>query len=74
VPAPLRFLIAYDTDALNAVLEAFTKTVFSWLRKKAKESGVIAEASSAHPGAVTFIQRFGSALNLNTQKYRFLAI
>lgn len=70
VPAPLRFLIAYDTDALNAVLEAFTKTVFSWLRKKKdKEAGTIPASSTAYPGAVTFIQRFGSALNLNTHMH-----
>lgn len=66
VPAPLRYLIAYDHNALNAVLSAFTGTLFSYLRKKAKVYGGRAlEAHGYFPGAITFIQRFGSGLNLN---------
>ena len=66
VPAPLRYLIAYDNEALNFVVRAFTGSLFSYLRKKAKRSGGEAlDAQAYHPGAVTFIQRFGSALNLN---------
>ena len=66
LPAPLRMLVAYDSAALNFTLDTFTKTVFSWLRKKAKHKGIVDVASKAHHGGVTFIQRFGSALNLNT--------
>lgn len=66
VPAPLRHLISFDSKALKLVLDAYSKTVFGWLKKKAKHRGIIEKASKAHPGAVTFIQRFGSALNLNT--------
>lgn len=65
VPAPLRFLMAYDSEVLNVVLNTFLNTVFAWLRKKAKSQGAIDNASQAYPGAVTFVQRFGSALNLN---------
>jgi hypothetical protein len=66
VPAPLRYLIAYDNDALGAVLSAFTGSLFSYLRRKAKLSGGGAfDAQAYYPGSVTFIQRFGSALNLN---------
>ncbi len=66
VPAPLRYLIAYDNEALNFVVRAFTGSLFSYLRKKAKRSGGEAlDAQAYYPGAVTFIQRFGSALNLN---------
>lgn len=66
VPAPLRYLIAYDNEALNFVVTAFTGSLFSYLRKKAKRSGGEAlEGQAYYPGAVTFIQRFGSALNLN---------
>ena len=43
--------------------------MFSWLRKKAKQKRVTNLASKAHPGAVTFIQRFGSALNLNVHMH-----
>jgi len=69
VPAPLRFLIAYDNEALKVVLDAFIKTVSSWLRKKAKEDGAASQRQRAYAGAVTFIQRFGSALNLNTHMH-----
>jgi hypothetical protein len=70
VPAPLRYLIAYDNDALNAVLSAFTGSLFSYLRRKAKKSGGEAlDAQTYYPGAVTFIQRFGSALNLNVHMH-----
>ena len=58
-----------DSEALNVVLAAFTKTVFSWLRKKAKKNGVLEDGSSAHPGGISFIQRFGSSLNLNVQMH-----
>ena len=51
VPAPLRYLIAYDNEALNVVVNAFTGTVFSYLRRKAK-----IPKSELHPGAITFIQ------------------
>jgi hypothetical protein len=70
VPAPLRYLIAYDNDALKAVLSAFTGSLFSYLRKMAKRSGGEAlDAKQYYPGAVTFIQRFGSALNLNVHMH-----
>jgi hypothetical protein len=66
LPAPLRYLVAYDNNALNAVLSAFTGCLFSYLRRKAKKSGgSTLGADDYYPGAVTFIQRFGSALNLN---------
>jgi hypothetical protein len=66
LPAPLRYLVAYDNDALNAVLSIFMGTLFAYLRKRAKRCGGKAlEVQSYHPGSVTFIQRFGSALNLN---------
>ena len=70
VPAPLRYLIAYDNNALNAVLSIFMGVLFSYLRKKGKRYGGKAlEAQEYHPGAVTFLQRFGSALNLNVHMH-----
>jgi len=66
LPAPLRYLVAYDNEALNFVVTTFMSALFSYLRRKAKNSGGVAlEATSYYPGAVTFIQRFGSACNLN---------
>jgi len=66
VPAPLRHLISFDSQALKLVIDAYSSAVFSWLKKKAKQRGILEKVREAHPGAVTFIQRFGSALNLNT--------
>lgn len=42
LPAPLRYLVAYDNDALNAGHTTFTGCLFSYLRRKAKKSGGIA--------------------------------
>jgi hypothetical protein len=66
VPAPLRYLIAYDSTALNVVVSAFSKTVFQWLRRKTNIKASLSSLTKIHPGAITFVQRFGSALNLNT--------
>ena len=40
----------------------FLRAVFAWQRQLAKRRGI---AGRVHPGAVTFIQRFGGQLNLN---------
>jgi hypothetical protein len=66
VPAPLRYLIAYDNHALNKVMSVFMGTLFSHLRSKAKKGGgKILDAKDYFSGSVSVIQRFGSALNLN---------
>ena len=62
LPYPLRYWLAYDAQLVTAVLAIFTKTVFASLIRRAEEFGAV---RSAQCGAVTFIQRFGSALNLN---------
>jgi hypothetical protein len=66
VPAPLRYLMAYDNEALNVVTLAFMGSVFAYLRSKAKKHGGTAlDVKEYFPGSVSFIQRFGSTLNLN---------
>ena len=60
LPIALRFLLATDPDALTRVLGAAYRTVSGYLLKVA---GVT--RSTGDTGAVTLIQRFGSALNLN---------
>lgn len=70
VPSPLRYLLAYDNDALSAVLSAFTGSLFSYLRRKAKKSGgEVLDSEQYYPGAVMFIQRFGSAFSLNVHMH-----
>jgi hypothetical protein len=65
LPSPLRYLTAYDSEACNFVLAAFIRAVSSFLQLKAKTLFSLSSVSKAHPGAITFVQRFGSAMNLN---------
>ena len=59
-PFALRFLLATDPAALTRVLGIVYRTISGHILKKAR----LTRASGA-TGAVTLIQRFGSALNLN---------
>jgi hypothetical protein len=62
LPYPLRYRCAYDAKLTSEVLRAFLRALFAELRRRVRRTwGVRADQC----GAVTFIQRFGSALNLN---------
>jgi len=56
----LRFLLATDPDSLTRVLRTVYRAVSGFLMQKAGLT-----RATGFPGAVTLIQRFGSALNLN---------
>jgi ribosomal protein S27E len=60
LPFALRFLLATDSTALTQVLAIVYRTLSGHILKKAR----LTRASGA-TGAVTLVQRFGSALNLN---------
>jgi hypothetical protein len=60
VPFPLRFLFASQPQVMSDVLGIVYHTIATYLVKKAGLTHKV-----AHTGAVTLIQRFGSALNLN---------
>ncbi|MBK7249884.1 MAG: transposase [Gammaproteobacteria bacterium] len=60
LPHALRFLLATDPEALTLVLGVVYRTISRHLLHKA---GL--KHSSGATGAVTLVQRFGSALNLN---------
>jgi ribosomal protein S27E len=62
VPYALRILMAYDRDWIATVHHVFLSAVFASLRRRAALSSL---GRTAKGGAVTFIQRFGDALNLN---------
>jgi hypothetical protein len=62
LPFALRFRMAYDARLTSKVLRIFLRAVFSSLRRRARREGPIHRPQS---GAVTFVQRFGDALNLN---------
>ncbi len=60
LPLALRFLLATDPEALTRVLGIVYRTISADLLKRAR----LTRATGA-TGAITLIQRFGSALNLN---------
>jgi hypothetical protein len=60
LPHALRFLLASNPDALTRVLGVATRTIARRLIGQAS----LTRATGA-TGAVTLMQRFGSALNLN---------
>jgi hypothetical protein len=60
VPFPLRFLFASQPKIMGNALGIVYRTIATHLTHKADY-----KKSTAHTGAVTLIQRFGSALNLN---------
>ena len=60
-PWGLRFHLARDPGFLSRMLRAFQHSVFAWQRQRGRAAGI----ADGHTGAVTFIQKFGGALNLN---------
>jgi hypothetical protein len=59
-PYPLRLLFASKPEAIGPVLAIVHRVIGGWL---ADQAGI--DRPAAQCGAVTLIQRFGSALNLN---------
>jgi len=62
LPYPLRYRCAYNARLTSQVLRAFLRALFAELRRRARDQCDMARGQC---GAVSFIQRFGSALNLN---------
>jgi hypothetical protein len=62
LPFALRYRLAYDAPLVRGVLAIFVQSVFTSLRRRARKQGATLRG---HGGAVTFVQRFGDALNLN---------
>lgn len=60
LPFPLRFLLATKPELITATLKIISHNIEKAIIKKAGYTQKTAET-----GGVTFIQRFGSALNLN---------
>ncbi len=70
LPFALRYRLAYDSGLVSEVLHIFVRVVFGSLRRRA---GFPASDRKVRCGAVTFIQRFGDALNLNVH-FHMLAL
>jgi hypothetical protein len=60
LPFELRARAAFDAKVLTALVRAFAKALGARHRSWARSLGIEAEF-----GAITFVQRFGSSLNLN---------
>ena len=60
-PYEIRYRLAYDAEWVSKVLAVFLRVVGRWYRRQAQAMG----HDRALWGSVTFVQRFGSSLNLN---------
>jgi hypothetical protein len=56
-----RFLLARDPQLITRTLDVTLRAIFAQQRLRARRAGALA----SRVGAVTFVQRFGGALNLN---------
>src|SRR5437870_5243345 len=63
VPIPLRYWTASSQDLTAHVHTIIRRTIAQYYVNQAVQRGL--ERATVHPGSVTFIQRFGSALQLN---------
>jgi len=70
VPFALRYRMAYDAGLAATVLQILVRAVFASLRRRARARWAIPDPLC---GAVTFVQRFGDALNLNVH-FHLLAL
>jgi hypothetical protein len=68
-PFRLRYLMNCNQKLTNAALKIFIQSVGSYQKRKAKALGF----KKAQTGSVLFIQRFGSALNLNIHGHAIFA-
>lgn len=60
LPLRVRWHLLRKPELVGPVLEVFLRALFGWQRGRARQLGV-----EGQPGAVSFIQRFGSALQPN---------
>ncbi|MCP4448005.1 MAG: transposase, partial [Myxococcales bacterium] len=67
-PKRVRFRLATDHDLLSRVLDIALRKVFAWQRRAARRLGITAPMC----GAIGFVQRFGSLVNLNCHFHNIL--
>jgi hypothetical protein len=68
-PYKLRYQMAHNSKLTNKILSIFAQSIALYQKKKAKKLGI----KNSKSGSVTFIQRFGSALNLNVHFHSLFA-
>lgn len=69
LPFELRTPLGYDRKLCADVINAFVAEVMRFYRFRAKRLLGLQSVSLAHPGAVTLVQRFDSALRLNVHAH-----
>lgn len=62
LPVALRYRMAFDAALTGEVLRAFVRALFASFRRRVRRRR---KARFLQCGAITFVQRFGDALNLN---------
>ncbi len=67
LPYPLRYRCAWNARFTSEVLRCFLRSVFADQRRRARALFGIRKGQC---GSVTFVQRFGSALNLTPHSIR----
>lgn len=67
-PWQLRFRLAVDRALFSELLGVFLRTVFAWQRRRGRGLGI----HHGQTGSVSFVQRFGGALNLNPHVHSLL--
>ena len=60
-PYEIRYRLAWDGELVSAVLAVFLRVAGRWYRRQAQALGY----ARGRCGSVTFVQRFGSSLNVN---------
>ena len=65
LPYALRYRVAFDSGLFTDVLGIMIGAVFEFLKRRARDNGI----PKAKCGAVAFVQRFGSAANLNPHSH-----
>lgn len=64
-PPRLRYTLGFDPPILTASVGAFTRSIFQYLRRKAKRELKLKSLDLARPGAVSFIHRSSASLDTN---------
>jgi len=59
-PFSVRYALAYNPTLVTKVLAIYIRVISNWYEKSARRNGIAGKTA-----AVTFVQRFGGAINLN---------
>jgi hypothetical protein len=70
-PHRVRFLLSRDPKLLSAALTIFIRALFAFQRRRARAQG-LPTTRAGTSGSVTFVQRFGSALQLTPHLHTLL--